>query len=219
MKESICTIPITEVFSEKSGCPICKIKDMLEKRAIQYTIGASKMQPDTRIKTNNLGFCENHFSKLIKCNERAALAVILESRLLMLSQFDKKELTQISQTNQLSCFVCDIIDNHMNILLRELLHLYETEEEFRKLFDEQESLCFNHFALLTEQGNKKYAKKHFNQLQKSAYNLTNSGLKTLHSDLKYFCSMYDYHNNQSNDWKGTKDIIEASFRFFNNDVL
>ncbi len=219
MKESICTIPITEVFSEKSGCPICKIKDMLEKRAVEYTIGASKMQPDTRIKTNNLGFCNNHFTKLIECNERSALAVILESRAAMLAQLDKKELILKSQSNQNSCFVCEIIDNHMDILIRELLHLYETEEEFRALFAEQEVLCYNHFALLTNPNNKKQVKKHFSELVKTAYFITNKNLETLHSDLAYFCSMFDYNNNKSDDWKGTKDIIERTFNFFNNNIL
>ena len=30
MREDICTIPISEVFEPKEGCPICRMRDTLE---------------------------------------------------------------------------------------------------------------------------------------------------------------------------------------------
>ncbi len=32
MREDICTIPISEVFEPKEGCPICRMRDTLENR-------------------------------------------------------------------------------------------------------------------------------------------------------------------------------------------
>lgn len=30
MREDICSIPISEIFEPKDGCPFCRMRDMLE---------------------------------------------------------------------------------------------------------------------------------------------------------------------------------------------
>ena len=57
MKESIYTIPISEVFEPRCGCPLCRLRDTLEQRCIDYIMGAAMMEPDIRIRTNEQGFC------------------------------------------------------------------------------------------------------------------------------------------------------------------
>ncbi len=45
MREDICTIPISEVFEPKEGCPICRMRDTLENRVTEYITGAAMMEP------------------------------------------------------------------------------------------------------------------------------------------------------------------------------
>ena len=52
MRDSILTIPISEVFEPKCGCPICLMRDMLEKRSVEYIMGSAMMEPDVRSETN-----------------------------------------------------------------------------------------------------------------------------------------------------------------------
>ena len=66
MKESIYTIPLTEVFEPKDGCPICRLRDILEKRMVDYITGAAMMELDVRIETNKKGFCLNHYNQMLK---------------------------------------------------------------------------------------------------------------------------------------------------------
>ena len=35
MRESILTIPISEILEPKEGCPICRMRDMLEQRTVE----------------------------------------------------------------------------------------------------------------------------------------------------------------------------------------
>ena len=65
MQEKIYTIPVTEAFSKKSGCPFCALKNKLEDDERELIMGASMMEPDIRIKTNALGFCKRHFDKML----------------------------------------------------------------------------------------------------------------------------------------------------------
>ena len=35
MRESILTIPISEILEPRDGCPICRMRDMLEQRTVE----------------------------------------------------------------------------------------------------------------------------------------------------------------------------------------
>ena len=63
MREDICSIPISEIFEPKDGCPFCRMRDMLEDRMATYITGAAMMEPDVRVETNRLGFCHQILSR------------------------------------------------------------------------------------------------------------------------------------------------------------
>ena len=79
MRESILTIPISEILEPKEGCPICRMRDMLEQRTVEYIMGAAMMEPDVRQKTNELGFCHRHYGMMFTRKNRLGLGLILES--------------------------------------------------------------------------------------------------------------------------------------------
>ena len=81
MREDITTIPITDVFEPRDGCPLCRMRDMLEERSTVYITGAAMMEPDVRIKTNESGFCRRHFGMMVSCGTRLSNALILQSHL------------------------------------------------------------------------------------------------------------------------------------------
>ena len=66
MREDITTIPINDVFEPHDGCPLCRMRDMLEERSTVYITGAAMMEPDVRIKTNEKGFFYKHFGMMLK---------------------------------------------------------------------------------------------------------------------------------------------------------
>ena len=81
MRESILTIPVNEIFEPKEGCPICRMRDMLEQRTVDYIMGAAMMEPDVRIETNRQGFCKTHFEQMRACKNRLSLALMLQTHL------------------------------------------------------------------------------------------------------------------------------------------
>ena len=50
MDEKIYTIPVNEAFDEYDGCPFCRMRRTLEDNERELIMGASMMEPDTRIK-------------------------------------------------------------------------------------------------------------------------------------------------------------------------
>ena len=81
MKETICTIPINDIFMPKDGCPICRMEKMLEEQYVKFVTGDAMMEPNIRIETNKKGFCHRHFSQMFEKGQKLPNALILESHL------------------------------------------------------------------------------------------------------------------------------------------
>ena len=63
--EQIYTIPVNEAFEkvQEEGfctCPFCLMYNRLEDKELDLILGASMMEPDVRLKTNEAGFCPEH---------------------------------------------------------------------------------------------------------------------------------------------------------------
>ena len=66
--EQIYTIPVNEAFEASAadascGCAFCALYRKLEENELDLILGASMMEPDVRIKTNDEGFCKTHRSE------------------------------------------------------------------------------------------------------------------------------------------------------------
>ncbi len=222
MRESILTIPVTEIFEPKCGCPICTLRDTLEKRTVDYIMGAAMMEPDVRAETNKLGFCSVHFEQMRACKNRLSLALMLQSHLQYLQQeMSKKSLFHtrsakrktVSAINE-SCFVCSKIEWGMSRIMRTLFEMYEQQEDFRKLFEQQQMLCLPHYEMLLEMMDESLDKKLHKRFSQACSQLMNKYLDELEKDVSHFCKMYDYRNSGANaDWGNSKDSVERAVKF------
>lgn len=221
MRSDICSIPVAEVFEPKDGCPICRMRDMLEERMLEYIMGAAMMEPDVRIQTNKQGFCFTHYKKMLNRRNRLSVALMMESHL---KEIEKKVFGGFLSTNSgkgkagekmtESCFVCNQIETGMAALIRNTMVLYENDREFRQLFSEQPEFCLPHFALLTEAADKNLSKKYRAMCKDDLTKITLAALQELHKDVKHFCDMYDYRNNTEDaDWGNSRDSLERSTKF------
>ena len=81
MKEHIYTIPINESFDKDCECPICEFMKKEEMDLVEYTLGASMMEPDERERSNVTGYCKRHFSMLFEKPNKLSLALVLQTHL------------------------------------------------------------------------------------------------------------------------------------------
>ncbi|MDD2956116.1 MAG: DUF6062 family protein [Oscillospiraceae bacterium] len=217
MKETIYTIPVSEVFEPKDGCPICRMRDTLEDRCVEYIMGAAMMEPDIRIETNKAGFCSRHFGQMLKCRNRLSLALMLESHLDHLQKevlrpqkplFGKDKRAQGAKGLAGSCYVCSKIDWAMERMLETTLRLWEKEESFRQLYAQQPVICLEHYAQVCGTAEKVLGKK-AGAFQEVTLGLTRKYLEPLQKDVSHFCRMFDYRNN-GGDWSSSRDSIERA---------
>ncbi|MCL2086197.1 MAG: DUF6062 family protein [Oscillospiraceae bacterium] len=203
MRESLLTIPISEVFEPKEGCPLCRMRETVEKHICEYIMGAAMMEPDVRIETNRLGFCLRHFNLLLLEDNRLSLALMLDSYLQVNdSVFSNKKPKQKSglfskgETPTLteSCFVCSKIEWGINHMCKTLFTLFKKEPEFKALFLEQEFFCLPHYHYLLQKGESVFNKNDFPEFAAALNKVSGNYHKSLSSDVHEFCQSFDYRN-------------------------
>ena len=75
------TIPILDAYRENGECPLCTLEDALEKQFLDVALGGAMMEPDTRVMTNEKGFCARHFSLMYGAQNRLSLALMTHTHL------------------------------------------------------------------------------------------------------------------------------------------
>jgi hypothetical protein len=212
LRNDICTIPVNEVFETVDGCPMCRMQSTVENHILDYIMGAAMMEPDVRTQTNRLGFCPDHLHKMLSRRGRLSLALMLESHMDMLKDAvkDRKKAAELEK----SCFICEKIDWGMSRMTDTVCRSYETDRDFRALFDRQDCFCLEHYNMLLRTADKRIMRHHYKDLIKSLTETTSSYAAAVREDLKKYCSMSDYRNSGADaDWGNSRDAVERAARF------
>lgn len=214
MREDICTIPVTDVFEVKDGCPICRMYSILEGRAIDYITGAAMMEPDVRTVTNKKGFCGDHLYKLVRQKSGLSLALMLQTHLddLEYSLFEKGDKDGKACADRLStCFLCEKINWVMDHMVETIYVTFEKDKDFRDMFSSQPTFCLPHYSMLLNGIKKSALKKYSHEFRTALKEITHNSLSEVNNDLKHFCSMFDYRN-RGGDWGNSKTAIERTLK-------
>lgn len=220
MKETICTIPINDIFNLHDGCPFCRMYEMLEEQYATFITGSAMMEPNTRVATNKKGFCPRHFEKIVEVGKRLPVALILETHLAHISDEilpkkagkpDKKALQKVDEIVE-SCYICDRIQFDIEHFLQTVFAEWVNSEEFRKTYKSQDFICLRHYTQVMKYANAKMPSKHLSAFHEDTLTLTRNYLESLKDDTTHFCRMFDYRN-RGGDWGSSRDSIERDIKF------
>ena len=228
--EQIYTIPVNEAFEASRddpacGCPMCAIYRKLEENELDLILGASMMEPDVRIKTNEQGFCRLHYDLMFVRKNRLGMALTLESHLKEL-QDDIKEGTfgtpgtkPIKRVGALECgcYVCKRIAYHFEHMAECVVYLWDADEEFAPKLRAQPYFCLPHYKKLLEYGQKRLGKKQLPRFTAEVGKVVNDYMTTLTEDVSWFCKKFDYRYDQE-PWYNSKDSVERAIKFLRSDI-
>lgn len=223
MRDDICTIPVSEVFEVNDGCPICRMRDTIEERMIDYILGDAMMEPDVRIETNKVGFCEYHYEKMMSRRGRLQLALMLQTHINEINEgiFKKKLFNSDSKREQNakkvsdSCFICSKIEWGMSRLIETVYRCYENERDFRDMFNNQSVFCLPHYERLLSGASKKNMRSYGGEFADNLNRIAGEYSKKLYADLSKYCTMYDYRSRENTDWGDSRDAVERTVAFLN----
>lgn len=230
MKEKIYTIPINDAFAKDCECAICEFERQEEQARIDYTVGASMMEPDERIFTNERGFCRRHSSMLLKCENKLSLALVLKthtdslvstlgeiSKLVQSDNskgglFGAKKSSEIENAAALaadrakSCAVCERLSETMDKFCGNIFYLYDADNEFGQKFLSSKGFCLNHYAMLMTKAAKSMNGKKLKDFCIALTELEENNLRRISEDADWFAKKFDYRY-ANEDWKNSRDAV------------
>ncbi len=219
MKESIYTIPLSEVFEPMDGCPLCRLEGIMEERTVEYIIGAAMMEPDVRAETNRKGFCKAHLQNMLPRKRKLAMALMLDTRIKELldefvtpDNFDKKG-SRYAPSPKESCFVCAQIKEVMGKMIDNIITRYGADAAFRELYQKQPEYCLRHFEMLANRAYSVLGKKGAPQLLADTAQITRRNLEELQQDLKGMQLAFDYRNAGKPVEEKVKNAVERTVEF------
>ena len=81
MRYHIDTIPVWDAMKLDGECFLCALRRKLELGEVDRYLGASVMEPDTRIQVNDIGFCARHQVLLYEQKNRLGHALMMHTHL------------------------------------------------------------------------------------------------------------------------------------------
>ncbi len=224
--EQIYTIPVNEAFDAAAakpecGCPLCLLYKRLEDDELDIILGASMMEPDIRIKTNEQGFCPEHYDKMLKRRRMLGIGLILESHLAEVEKKldgptllgDRKAAAEKALGKlECDCYVCSRISKNLGAMTATVSYLWESDDAFRRKLKKQPFFCLPHYRALLEYASKKMSKKNYKDFYEDAHGIEKAYITELQKDVSWFCKKFDYRYD-AEPWYNSKDSVKRSVRF------
>ncbi|MGD1821013.1 MAG: DUF6062 family protein [Pleomorphochaeta sp.] len=158
------TIPVWDALEKDDECFLCSLMKEAEKHGIDFYLGSSVMNPETRVKVNEHGFCFHHFQELSKANKPQGLALICDTYLAQSRDKLKKSFTNLlnvkpgRKTNnaikdfekelldrEKGCLICSQMQDRLNRYLYTIIYMAFHEEDFKKALAESKGFCLHHY--------------------------------------------------------------------------
>ncbi|GHU38308.1 hypothetical protein FACS1894105_12030 [Clostridia bacterium] len=226
MIEKIYTIPVNEAWDAKDGCPVCTLYKKLEANELDIILGASMMEPDIRIKTNEAGFCGTHYNMMFTMKNRLGLALMLETHLSenivplikggagqsVAKLFNKNAIIDKLDKQHESCYICARIENSLTKMCETSALLFEREREFREKTAAQPYFCMSHYPMLLKTASYSVSAKTLSEYQQALRDVMYAYAAKLKDDVSWFVKKFDY-NYENEPWGDAKDAVERAIKF------
>ncbi len=227
--EQIYTIPVNEAFDKvveepACGCPMCVLYRKLQEDELDIILGASMMEPDIRIKTNEQGFCLDHYRKMLVRKRMLGMGLMMQSHL----EEVKKRLTPASLLNKRtaaigalgelegSCYVCSRVKKNLSMMEATVIYLWETDTAFREKLSRVTYFCLPHYRALIDLAAKKMHKKIYPDFYDAIHGIEENYINTLAEDVGWFCKKFDYLYD-AEPWYNSKDSVPRAIKFLSGE--
>lgn len=229
MRYQLDTIPVWDAVKEGGECPLCTLRDKNERMYVESFLGASVMEPDTRVEVNQKGFCAAHFAQMFREKNRLGLALITDTYLQEVQKSVAEILRKPAGAKRLfggpapeghggriaerigGCVLCERLENTMARYAYTLVHLYGHDREFREAFLGGKGLCLPHLAEVLDMAQAQMGGGAYGEFVEQVAALTLANLARVEHELAWFTQKFDYRN-QDKPWGESKDAPERAIQ-------
>ena len=231
IKYQLETIPVWDGITDSSECFLCDLMQEAEQDSLKFYLGASVMNPETRIKVNTIGFCQKHTSLLVQSGSPNAMAVLWESHFAetrkqieaSLSELEnthnsKKTISKLSKivTSRVkdpnsNCLICNRMEERLNRYCFTIPYLWGQDSNFREAFAKSKGFCLPHMTKILELSLEALDSKQQKEFAKAMSLLQEKNLDRVAHDLWYMTEHYKSEN-INKPWNGCEDAQKRAVK-------
>lgn len=229
MKYHLETIPVWDAYRAGAECPLCLLHESSEASYAEGFLGGSVMEPETRVMTNEKGFCQKHLHQLFDLKQRHPLALMAHTHLKhVLTQLDREgEKAQrglagkrglgrreadpaealagcLAHQNS-SCILCERLETAMHRYALTIGHLWRTDQEFAAAFAQSRGFCQPHFAYMLQICGE-LPRGERAPFQNALIELQRANMKRMEEELAWYIEKMDY-NKRDLPWGTSRDAL------------
>lgn len=236
MKYELETIPVWDGVKSGSECFLCDLMTQAEEHAVSFYLGSSVMNPETRVKVNEQGFCRAHFAKLVAAGKPQALALICDtylarSRKLLAGPMEAivsakpgrkldgavRSFSSALESRERGCLVCDQMQGRLDRYCFTTAYLWGQDDDFRHALAESKGVCLPHLDALLVMSAQALDASHRADFCKALIDLTNRNLDRIAADVLWMTQKYKSENIDK-PWNGCEDAHKrAVFKMVGQD--
>ncbi len=222
------TIPVWDGIKSGSECFICDLMQQAERDSLDFYLGSSVMNPETRVRVNSIGFCPEHTAKLVESGHPNSMAVLWESHLERTRNEIAKTLVELESPRNLKktvanldsilagrekgCLICQRMEDRLDRYCFTIPYLWGQDPEFRKAFEQSKGFCLHHMAHILRMSLDALDSKQQKLFAQSMSALMQENLKRTADDLVYMIEHYKSEN-RDKPWNGCEDAqIRAVYK-------
>ena len=235
MKEQLYSIPVNDAFAADCECPVCQMYHKLETDSVEYTMGPSYMEDDTRAFTDAKGFCGKHIKMVYDQDNRLGMAWVMKThfdktindikkvmpsgpaKLIKKGISDSPLIKYIDNLDN-SCFVCDRINNFFDQYVDTIFFLWKKDDEFKEKFKSAKGFCTPHYSLLLKKAAAHLKGDDLESFVGIINDMYITNMERVRDDLAWFINKFDYKY-QNEPWYNAKDSVIRSLVKTNGVIL
>ena len=232
MKYTLDTIPVLDAYKTGCECPLCQLRIACEDTYVDSMLGAAYMEPDCRVRTNEVGFCTRHFQLMYDRRNRLGLALMTHTHMQevissvesilkadeparggLLASLrggrDEGGTPQKIRARMSGCVICEQMEGAVNRYAYTIAQLYGTNSEFKAMFDASKGFCLPHLALVLEMAEKTLSGEALRAFKAAVSAVELPNLKRIEGELEWFTLKFDYRNTDK-PWGNSRDAVERA---------
>ncbi len=211
---------IYEKFNLECDCPLCEIQKKVEEQFINEFLNDACMDESSRLRVKKLGFCEEHYEKLFKGQNKLSLALEIKTRLdkyfeeikATSSTSKAKKQAKFIEHQSKTCVICDLLNESMIKYYKTIAEMFYNEKNFIDVLCKQKGFCLPHYKKLIEYSS--YASLGRKNYVNVISMIEQNSLKHLIDDLQFFCDKHDYRNQNLPFGNSEQALLKAKQKLF-----
>jgi hypothetical protein len=212
-------------------CPLCGLIRAAERNYLHTFQGSRVMEPTARVRTNERGFCKEHYLKLYGGDNKLGLGLMVHTHLqewlprlnaameAALKPDDAsgkkkagtggvKALAETLEALRDGCAVCDMLHADLERYIETILYLWKEDPQFPETFRGSRGFCLEHFRAVALKADAYYKETDRLRFLGELVPMMKDSLKSLERDLFDFTQLFQ----DANKSLGTEETRTALLR-------